>query len=351
MKAFDCVDHNILLKKMFNLSIDGIELEFFRSYLSNGSVRTIINKNYSSVSSIDFGVPQGSLLGPILFLIFINDFFSFFDDNLIVFADDSTLLISAIDLNTLKLKTNEALNCVIQWSNSNNLFLNIKKTKFMKFFSNDFFINLPLNTIEEVQSIKLLGIYFDNKFKFSYHISFIIEKLKTLFHLFYRIRNLLNDNAKFLCYYAFVHSVINYCTFIYTNTSKGNIDKLFVIQKQLIKCLFMKNYLIPSVDLFNELNILSLPNIIKLSNFRFISHALFYNHQPSYVADSFNSKISLRSKRYFKFILFKKPKKGNDLLFNMLELWNNFNIEYKNEHFSVIKLILDFKKSLRGRIT
>ena len=162
----------------------------------------------------------------------------------------------------------------------------------------------------------------------------MIQKLQFLFNLFYHIRDCLNYNSKFLCYYSFVQSILSYATFIFANTSKGNIEKLFVLQKKLIKCLFKKNYSFPSSLLFKDLKLLSFPDLIKFSNFRFIVNSLFGQNQPSYSSKLFLDRFSFTSKRYFNFILFKKPKNYFDLFFKLLEFFNNLKIE-KNDKINI----------------
>ena len=133
-KAFDSLNHKILLAKLKNIGVRGVPLELFASYLSNRSQFVYCNNSSSSFQTIVKGVPQGSILGPIMFLIYINDIvhasskFSF-----VIYADDTILLISDKSLNTLHLNLNSELQHISQWMKSNKLTLNVTKTNYIYF--------------------------------------------------------------------------------------------------------------------------------------------------------------------------------------------------------------------------
>ena len=155
-KAFDTVDRNILIKKLDHYGIRGPPLELLKSYLTNRKQFTMVNGKKSSQFSIDIGVPQGSILGPLLFLIYINDLPLVSDLITKLFADDTCLVFSSKDLNLLQIKINSEILKIENWLHSNKLSLNHQKTKFMLIHSKRSHLDLNLyindNKIEQVNS-------------------------------------------------------------------------------------------------------------------------------------------------------------------------------------------------------
>ena len=136
-KAFDTVDHDILLYKLYRYGIRGTALHWFKSYLKNRQQYTIVNEHSSKLCSIKTGVPQGSIIGPLLFLLYVNDIKDVVDSNrLKLFADDTNLFLYNSDLQCLIRNANEELQALYQWLLANKLSLNITKTCYSIFAPN-----------------------------------------------------------------------------------------------------------------------------------------------------------------------------------------------------------------------
>ena len=186
-KAFDTVDHCILLDKLYCYGIRGIAHKWFISYLSSRQQSVMYNGHESEFKMMRCGVPQGSILGPLLFLLYINDLTAvsnFFMP--ILFADDTNLFCTGTDLKDMIRQINEEMAKIYAWVNANKLSLNIDKTNFMMFMPKGFsycadYIVINQTRIQEVKETKILGVIIDNKLKWSAHISYISKRsLKVL---------------------------------------------------------------------------------------------------------------------------------------------------------------------------
>ena len=170
-KAFDTVDHHILLKKLYAYGIRGHIIKWFESYLYDRSQYVIYNNEYSETHPIKCGVPQGSILGPLLFIIYVNDIcnISNFLFN-IMYADDTSLLLSGDDLKDLRCLLNKELELLFIWLKSNKLSLNTQNTFYMLFHrarikGNNSVVKINDSVLNRVNNMKYLGVIIDHKLK------------------------------------------------------------------------------------------------------------------------------------------------------------------------------------------
>ena len=274
-KAFDTVNHHILLRKLQHYGIRGIPLDWFRSYLANRKQYTIVNDKQSTTLPITCGVPQGSILGPILFLIYINDISSALPNSTAkIFADDSCILIFHKNIKNLYALANKDLENLSQWLIANKLSLSVgvnKETKYLIFSSIPIKEPLPhLNIQNEIlpraTEIKHLGFYFDDQLNFNKQISTIVNKISSYIGIFYKIRSNMSKECLRSIYFAFIYSRIYYCADIYRYGSQQALNSLQTIQNKALRALQFKNKYFPVNDLHHNFEILKVKDICQFKS-------------------------------------------------------------------------------------
>lgn len=269
-KAFDFVSHKLLLAKIERYGLRGTALSWIASYLSDRQQCVEITKMTGSEkktfsSSFSFnrcGVPQGSVLGPLLFLLYINDLPNALNQKCILFADDTTLITKSKSKEELKEISNIALEKIINWLENNNLNLNIKKTKLMTFqtqqsVQSNIDIHYKNNEIDNVMTTKFLGIIIDKFCSWKPHIDSVINKLDRFVYALNRIRQLVSKPAATAAYHGYVASVLRYGLILWGNSV--DIPRAFKVQKKCIRSICGADYMESCKPLFGSLNILPLP--------------------------------------------------------------------------------------------
>ena len=242
-KAFDTVNHVILLDKLSYYGIRGVPLDWFTSYLFNRSQYVSFQNEESDVMDIKCGVPQGSILGPLLFLLYINDLFLACPDCFILlFADDTNLFFSDINFDTLLQRTNATLRLITAWFNANKLSLNVDKTHFMvynirkkKYVPHNIHVSINNHDISQVSKIKFLGIWMDEQLNWKYHITYIANKISKVIGILKKVRQSVNSNVLLSLYYALVHPYYTYCNVTWASNYKSNLDSLVKLQKKILR--------------------------------------------------------------------------------------------------------------------
>ena len=261
-------------------------LEIFRSYLSNRNQYVNIENCKSQIRSISHGVPQGSVLGPLFFLLFINDLHNCCPDGKVrLFADDTTIFFHCNNINDLNLRGKNIMLQLTTWFNANKLTLNSDKSSFTIFKSKRKLIrNLPDSIefngqhIKRTSHNKFLGVILDENLSWNNHINELCSKLKRLFHIFYNIRNFLSKDNIRTIYYALVYSRIKYGISVYGQACDSKIKRIQTLQNQLLKVLSKKDYRFSTDSLHNEFDILKIKDIVKQEIITFVHN--FSNSLP-----------------------------------------------------------------------
>jgi hypothetical protein len=306
-KAFDVCSHEILLKKLKKMGIQGIAYEWFASYLSNRAQCVDINGSFSDFLALDISVIQGSTLGPILFLCYINDFWSASTLFSVLFADDTTSLAKGKNLNELVEYVNNELQKIALWYRANKMAVNTSKTKYIIFRTHGKPINpeqcrivfncneigQPINNeliqpIERVhsegneKSFKLLGVHLDEYLSFNAHITHLCAKISKSLYCLNRIKNFVTPNALKTLYSAMIHSNIVYCINVYGSANNSTLKPLVLKQKQAIRTISNAAYRDHTAPLFNQHKILPIAELIHYSKVKFMHSYMFGKVPPSF---------------------------------------------------------------------
>ena len=265
-KAFDTVDHTNLIHKLSHYGVRGVELQWFESFLRGRSQAVRLNGVTSESLDLTAGVPQGSVLGPLLFNIVINDLFLSHGLTSVSYADDCTVIASSRDCDELVTKVNLQLNRIQTWLNANKMKLNVEKTKFMYFTNrkrkSTASIKIKNTPIEECNYFKLLGVHIDNGLTFKKHIKALCNKLAFSGHILRRREYNLNLQQRRTIYNAYSASLLRYCVSIWGSTSRTALRPLVVTQNRLIKT-FKKYYKIETTQIYQKLKVLKVEDLSK----------------------------------------------------------------------------------------
>ena len=257
-KAFDTIDHNIMSQKLFNCGIRGIAHDLLTSYLTNRRQYTTVLGQESEQERIIYGVPQGSVLGPLLFLLYINDITKCHIDNtikfkIILYADDTNIFVIGDNRKEAMEKANKMLDAICKYMSSNLLHINLDKCCYMHFApaskakqsspttedENDV-VNIKINNhaIKEVTETRYLGVILDNKLTWLPHIAYLENKLKVAIGTIKRIRQHIPSKSIKSIYHSLFESHLLYCISVWGGIPKSHQQKLFRLQKKSIRLLF-----------------------------------------------------------------------------------------------------------------
>ena len=240
-KAFDTIDHEIILRKMSYFGADQETITWFQSYLSNRTQRCNVNGRLSTPRTITCGVPQGSILGPLLFLKYINDLPNCLREaSPRMFANDTNITLTAKTLTELKLASTPELSNLNCWLRANRLSLNVAKTELMIIGSrqrlntqcDEVDIRIDHEMIKRVDRTKSLGLTIDDRLSWSNHVDEICRKVSSAIGALKRIRHFISANTALQIYNALILPHFDYCSPVWDCLSGQSSDKLQKLQNR-----------------------------------------------------------------------------------------------------------------------
>ena len=271
-KAFDTVPHSLILRKLEVLGVKGKELEWFISYMKNRRQSVVIKNVTSEPKYMSIGVPQGSLLGVLLFQLLINDLpnsLGFVSS--ILYADDTTLYLTGRSLHFLRVKMQHDLGNLSLWLTANGLKLNVGKTKTMLFTSEGLTPNMSLEidgqVIDMVTHFKFLGILLDNKLSFENHYENLSKKLSSFHFIARKLHLILPEICLRTIYFAYFHANLIYGISLWYPLLKKSAQKaLYVTQKRIVRVISGASPIQHCMPLFRKQSILTVSDVILIDN-------------------------------------------------------------------------------------
>ena len=305
-KAFDTVGHLILLQKLDHYGVRGVTNNWFATYLLGRQQTTQIGaKNISKKEVILSGVPQGSVLGPLLFLVYINDISNSSDQlKFFLFPDDTNLLYADKNLRELEIKVNTELSKIYDWLVANKLSLNIKKSNFVIFRPRQKILNYQVNlkvfdhhinsyiSLERKKFIKYLGVLIHENLSWSYHIAHVASQISKSIGIISRIRHFVPLSTLHHIYRSLIQPYITYGIVAWCNTAKVHRTKLLTLQKRALRLMYFADYKSHAIPFFISSRLLPL-DMLYFKSVAVMMHDVSNNLTPPNIFNLFTHQADI----------------------------------------------------------
>ena len=333
-KAFDTVDHSILLLKLEKMGIKNNIFHWCKNYLSNRKQRTLVNGINSTYLDVSCGVPQGSVLGPLFFLIYVNDIVNRIGkDNIKLYADDTVIFIEGEDYTLLQNKMQQLLNIFSHWCKENKLSINTEKTKLVCFGTKqrikkykNMNVTLLNDRIQQVPSYKYLGVILDTGLNFNSQIQQTMNKVSHKLYVLSKIRQFLSTKSAVLIYKTMILPYFDYGDIVYMFSSKNELDKLERLQERCIN-ICTRTYGRDNIETIRSTH--KLPKLEKRRTCH-INNFMYNRNSNIEILD--NNDIQTRSKSAKKFVVNKPNLEAykRSIVYSGALTWNALKSDTKN---------------------
>ena len=355
-KAFDIVNHDILLYKLNHYGIRGTPLKWFSNYLNNRFQYTHFANCSSNCSPIKHGVPQGSILGPLLFLVYINDITKSSENlEFVLYADDTTLFYTQSDTEKIKENIEFELSKVTTWFKINKLLVNFDKTHFVPFHNKssdivnaleNIAITIDSHTLNKSNNVNFLGIHIDRYLQWNIHADYITNKVSKCVGILCKLKYYLPLSALITLYNSLTLPYLSYCITVWGNCNQSKMNSLMKLQKKAVRICTGSHYLDHSAPLFRKLNVLNCYDLF-LYHTAILGFCYFQNLLPTHISQMFiiNRSIHHHDTRISNsFHLFKVNSTfaKKSVRFNFPVVWNSIPSNIRS-----CKNLRLFKKSLK----
>ena len=338
-KAFDCVNHEILLYKLSCYGFRGTVLNLIKSYLTDRKQYTIVNNTKSPVESVKHGVPQGSILGPFFFLLFLNDFQKCLSKSKsVLYADDSTIYYSHHDIDNLLKILEDDLTNVFNYLVANKLSINLSKTKLMIFTNKSLqsLSNITVNniSIENCNEVKFLGVWLDSKLTFVKHVNYVCNKLSKFTGILSKLKSFLPEMILKQIYCSLALPHLRYCISTWGSASTATLQKLTIQQKILLRIINNVPFRTHTSPLFKKLNLLKFEDFFKYNCLIVMYNCLKNNKHEHLYAKIVNCQNNMhhmqsRNNQSLRLPFYNLSRCKQSMLYSGIKNWNNIPNDIK----------------------
>ena len=329
--AFGTVNHNILFRKLENYGLRGPVLSLLKNYLSSRTQSVKIGHHISSPKSISIGLPQGSCLGPLLYILYVNDLPKISPDSFpILYADDTTLCLRSNSIDDAINRANIEIINFYDWATANRLTINTDKTFTMTITNKrlpEIYPLVQLNNLDisAQSSGKFLGVTFDSKLTFKLHITHICTKISKSIGILFKLQQYLSTSSLISLYYTFVYPHFLYCNPVWGSSSDSNLNQLIILQKKCLRIINRKPYNSHTNLLFYSNRILKFPDITKLK-----IACYMYSHPTTDYNRSHHYDTRYRNNMNPRFQRTNLTQRS--LTYSAPTLWNQIPLEIRSSH-------------------